>query len=111
MTIRRREGDPDQDDSYKHRYDPMELRLGFNGKSIQARGMVVVVVIVLLGAIASVWALDHYQTALMTEQHRRLTTSQDRTGCMVSLTLEDRAQFRKEYRPGAFKQWCPWVEE
>jgi hypothetical protein len=89
----------------------MELRLGIGGKSIQARGMAVVLVMLALTSVAAVWTLDHYQTLLITEQHRALHTSLDRTSCMVAMSPEDRVKFRSEYRPGAFRQWCPWVNE
>ena len=44
-------------------------------------------------------------------EHQTIRTSQDRTSCIVAMDPTDREKFRSTYAPGAFKRWCPWVEE
>lgn len=91
--------------------DQAELGIGWNGKSVKARGAGVLMVIGVLAIMASNIYGGYLVQQAMSEQHKKLTTSQDRTSCMVSIAPDEREKFRKEYRAGAFKQWCPWVDE
>jgi hypothetical protein len=43
--------------------------------------------------------------------HVAITRSQDRTSCLLALNVQDRESFRREWRPGSFGIWCPWLNE
>ena len=112
---RRRE---DRDD-----FDPAQVRsaefgASWNGKGIKARGLGVVVALAVLAIVGSnLYAGWRVETAISTvsrdksDEHRTIRTSQDRTSCIVAMDPKDREKFRETYAPGAFKKWCPWVEE
>jgi len=108
MTDRRR---TDPEDCTEHQARNNEVEVGYKGLGIKARGLGVIVLIAVLVIVASTISSWYLVQQSMAEQHKRLTTSQDRTSCMVSISTEERDKFRREYRPGAFRQWCPWVDE
>lgn len=94
------------------------ISVGWNGKQIAAKGLGVYAVLAVLAIIASILYTGSETKrsiaqigAGMTAEHRSLRLAQDRTSCIVSLTVEDRAVFRLRYQPGSFRQWCPWMEE
>lgn len=103
----KRRDDPDSDNSHERRADPTEFRFGWNGKSIQARGLGVTIVVVVLALVTVAW----YFADVTARAHNKLITNQDRTSCIVAMTITERETFRRDYRPGAFKQWCPWMDE
>lgn len=114
--IRRRENDPEWSEKWRERDDPMELRLGMNGKSIQAKGLTVIVVIVLAAAVASnLYAGFRLEQSFAktvgtaAAEHKSLKRAQDRMSCMMAIPIERRNEFRAMYQPGAFERWCPWV--
>jgi hypothetical protein len=95
-----------------------EIRLAWNGKSLSARGLGVYLALAVLTIVGSNLYAGYLTQRTVAEalataskQHEAITRSLDRTSCQVNLTLEDRARFRESYAPGAFKRWCPWVEE
>lgn len=101
-------GDPE---GWKSREDPMELRLGWGQKSLQARGLgvvLVVIAIMIIGALGYIIDGSERRSAIA---HDRLIRASDRTGCLLTFDPEDRVKFREKYFQGAFKQWCPWVED
>lgn len=110
MTDRRR---TDAEDCTEHeaRGGQAELGLGWNGKSIKARGLGVIVAIAVLAIVFSNVYAGYLIQQSMAVQHKRLTTSQDRTSCMVAMSPEEREGFRKGYGAGAFSRACPWVDE
>ena len=92
------------------------MRVSWGGKSVKLRGLAVYCVLGLTAMIGSTLYTGYRlemaigrDNAIMAKQHELLSTSQDRTSCMVTLTMEQRDAFRRDYRPGAFRQWCPWV--
>lgn len=115
--MKRRE-DPDDLDPTQLRNSGSELGVSWNGKGIKARGLGVFLALAVLAVVGSnLYSGWRVETAIgsmsrdKTGEHRIIRTSQDRTSCIVAMSTVDRDKFRSEYRPGAFKQWCPWVEE
>ncbi len=109
--VRRRGSDSDWDDSYRQREDPTELRLGWNGKSIRARGLGVIVALAVAAILTGMWYFSSSIATAMSREHLSLKVSQDRTSCIITMTASERETFRNHYQPGAFKQMCPWVDE
>lgn len=114
---------PRRDDPFGYnpqsdRKGPDGLELGWNGKSLKARGPVVILILIVLAIVAS-----NLYTGMRIEQtmanarifsaveHQALKLSQDRTSCMVSLNSSERVEFRLGYQKGAFAKWCPWMDE
>jgi len=96
--------------------------LSWNGKSIGARGAAVYLVLAVVSIIASNlyagWLTKTAVTdaiasiaAATTTEHRKLQIGQDRTSCILTMTVEQREKFRDRFIQGAFKTWCPWVED
>jgi len=108
MTDRRR---TDGEDCTEHQARNNGLEFGYKGFGLKARGSGIILAIAVLAIMASNIYGGYLVQQAMSEQHRKLTTSQDRTSCMVSIAPDEREKFRREYRIGAFKQWCPWVDE
>ena len=95
-----------------------ELGVSWNGKGIKARGLGVFLALAVLAIVGAQlyagWRIESAVATLSREktgEHQTLKISQDRTSCIVAMSLTERDRFRSEYRPGAFRQWCPWVEE
>jgi len=113
MPPHRRQDDPDSAD-YKNQHDSSEVTAMWNGKGISVKGSLAVFFLAILAIIGSnLYAGFRVESAIkdMSGEHRTIRVSQDRTSCIVAMTTIDRDKFRSEYRPGAFKQWCPWVDE
>src|SRR3990167_671229 len=115
MTKRR--DDPEDFDPARIRGES-EIGVGWNGKGFRARGLGVLLALAVLAMIASNlyagWRVEMAITTFShdkTTEHRVIRTSQDRTSCIVAMDPKDREKFRETYAPGAFKRWCPWVEE
>ena len=115
MTKRR--DDPEDFDPARIRGES-EIGVGWNGKGFRARGLGVLLTLAVLAMIASnLYAGWRVETAIATigresnGGHAVIRTSQDRTSCIVAMDPKDREKFRETYAPGAFKRWCPWVEE
>jgi hypothetical protein len=95
-----------------------ELGVAWNGKGIKAKGLAVYVLLGVLAIVGSNLYAGYRGEQMiariaegMSKEHVRLALAQDRTSCIVTLTFEQREQFRKDFRPGAFRQWCPWVQD
>jgi len=95
-----------------------EVEVTWNGKGITARGLGTVAILGVLSIIAAILYTGFetkqavYQLgAVMTGEHKRIVTAQDKTSCILSLTVEERAAFRLRYQQGSFRQWCPWMDE
>lgn len=100
------------------RRETAELGVSWNGKAVKARGLAVFFILAVLAIIASqLYAGYRVETALVrafdagSDQHKTITVSQNRTSCIVSMGAEVREAFRASYVPGAFKKFCPWVDE
>ena len=104
-------------------FDPLrvreaELGVAWNGKTVKARGVGAILLIAVLAIVSSnLYAGYRMENALSglsrdkSVEHQTIRTSQDRTSCIVAMDPKDREKFRETYAPGAFKRWCPWVEE
>lgn len=97
-------------EGWRNREDPAELRLGWGQRSIQARGLATIVVVVGVALIIAVGYIVDNSERRAALAHDRLIRSSDRTGCLITFEQADRVKFREKYYEGAFKQWCPWVE-
>lgn len=111
-----RENDPADFDPAPHRTS--ELGVSWNGKAIRARGLGVFLALAVLAVVGAQlytgWRIEASITMMSrdkTAEHVTLRTSQDRTSCIVAMTADQRDEFRKSYAPGAFRRYCPWVEE
>jgi hypothetical protein len=125
----RRIDDPDEFNGHAFRADDPELRLGYKQASLSVRGIGVFIALAVLAIVASNFyagilikdtikdenrviakALTDSHT-VASKDHITLRIAQDRTSCIITMTQEDRIDFRKRYQPGAFKQMCPWMDE
>ena len=95
-----------------------EVSATWNGKSVSARGFGVYAILAVLAIIAAILYTGfetkeaiRQLTTTMTAEHRSLRIAQDKTSCILSLTLEERSTFRLRYQQGSFRQWCPWMED
>lgn len=95
-----------------------EVSLGWNGKTVTARGVVVYFLLAMLAIVSANlyagWRLEQAlltQTARLVRDHDNIQITQNRTSCILTMSAEQRDQFRRDFRPGAFKQWCPWVND
>lgn len=113
----RRADDPDAFDGRPFRSEQDEIALRYRSTTFSARGLGVYFALAIAGIIVSQvytgWRIEQAiwmaRRASATE-HASIARAEDRTSCMLTLTLEDRTKFRSEYAPGAFRKWCPWVE-
>ena len=112
----------------------LDVHLREGGPGVSIRGSLVVLVVVILavggtlgylmdlnrrsadGAAGATHALlQEHKKALdasirdMMGQHAALVASEDRLGCIVALTPEERVRFRNTWAPGAYARWCPWL--
>ena len=105
------------------------LRLGYKEASLSVRGIGVFIALAVAAIIASnLYAGMTITNTIIREnkivsdaladtqrqgggEHRMLRIAQDRTSCIITMTQEDRIEFRKRYQAGAFKQMCPWMDE
>ena len=116
----RRADDPEGFEPASFRRSPDELAIGLNGKTISARGagtlFLVSIISIVLATLGSGYmvkqtveqSINAVRTVSKTE-HTAMKVSQDRTSCIITMSQEERIKFRYDYRPGAFKQWCPWA--
>lgn len=114
----RRVDDPDTFEGTSFRQGEPTLRLGYKEASLSIKGISVFIVLALLAVIGSNFYAGYLvqQAVSMThasaiKDHGFIKGALDRTSCQVNLTVEERARFRESYAPGAFKRWCPWVDE
>ena len=98
--------------------ETQELQVAWNGKSLTARGVGVYMAVAVLAIILSIFYSGYLTTQAISAgytrsvaDHEKIKGGLDRASCMVNLTFEERARFRESYAPGAFKRWCPWVDE
>jgi hypothetical protein len=82
-----------------------DLKLGWGDKSLSVRGLAVVILIA-VGIVVGAVLYEAYQTEV---QHRELTRGQDQNSCILTMSPEERANFRKDVGPNAFERWCWWV--
>ena len=94
------------------------LRLDYGAASLRLRGLAVLGTLAVLAITGSnlyagyrIEAAIASTRALAFTEHLRLLAAQDRTSCILTMTQEDRTQFRLNYRGGAFEQVCPWLAE
>jgi hypothetical protein len=94
------------------------LRLGYREASLSIRGISVFLALAVVAIITSNfysgYRIEQAIVGLRMEsmrEHMMLRTGQDRTSCILTMSQEDRGQFRLRYQQGAFKQMCPWMEE
>jgi hypothetical protein len=85
---------------------------------IVARGLGVYAILAVVSVIAAIlysgWETKQAIAQLgatMTAEHHSLRLAQDKTSCILALTIEERAAFRLRYQQGSFRQWCPWMGE
>lgn len=95
-----------------------EVVVGWNGKSVTARGVAVYAILAVLSVIGAIlYSGNETKEAIRAlawaskQEHTALRLAQDRTSCILSLTVEERAAFRVRYQAGSFKLWCPWMED
>lgn len=116
-------------DANEYANPPAGLFVSWGGKMVGARGVAVYFVLAILALVGATlyagWrteaAVTHAVTNLqgrldevniaVLRDHRALKIGQDRTTCILTMTQNDREQFRSRFYAGAFKSWCPWVEE
>jgi len=117
VSSHRRTDDPEGAD-YKGPRDASEVTAMWNGKGVSVKGGMAIFFLAVLAIIGSNlyagWRVESAVVAIVEvskKDHGVLRTSQDRTSCIVTMKSDEREKFRADYRPGAFKQWCPWVEE
>ena len=125
----RRADDPDDFNGHAFRADEPTFRIGYKEASVSVRGISVFIALAVLAIVAS----NFYASVLIKEtikdenkviakalidshtlsvkDHTTLRVAQDRTSCIITMTQDDRIEFRKRYQPGAFKQMCPWMDE
>lgn len=95
-----------------------EVGITVNGKSVTAKGLGTLGLLAVLAIIVAIlYTGSETKTAIgeigriMTKEHMSLRIAQDKTSCILSLTVEERAAFRLRYQQGSFRQWCPWMDE
>jgi len=116
---RRRSDDPDGFDGRDFRHESREeIRLGYHGTTFSATGLGVYLAIAFALLIASnIYAGLRVEQAIWAtrkanlEEHAGISRAEDRTACVVLMSPEDRIKFRNDYAPGAFRKWCPWIED
>jgi len=135
MTSRRAD-DPAAFDGREFRADENTLRIGYKEANLSVRGISVFIALSVL-ALGSITFYSGWQTqkaveasSIRTEkavdkivqsvvaiqlvaagEHTLLQRAQDRTSCILTMSVERRDRFRDRYTPGAFRQECPWVNE
>jgi hypothetical protein len=114
----KRVDDPEHFDPTPFRAGDSTLRIGYKEASLSVRGVGVFLALGVLAIMASIffsgWQTQQAISGLRddaTKEHRILRTASDRSACILTMSIEDRAQFRQRYIPGAFKQMCAWMEE
>lgn len=50
------------------------------------------------------------ENKLRSDEHVVIAQSHDLMTCVLTMSLEDRDTFRREYRPGYELTWCPWIK-
>ena len=135
MTERRKE-DPVDFPAREFRANENTLRIGYKEASLSVKGIggLIVATVLFLGGITfySGWqtqkaveassirtehAVDKIIQSVVAIQlvaaneHTRLQRAQDRTSCILTMSVERRDRFRDRYTPGAFRQECPWGNE
>ena len=135
MTERRKE-DPVDFPAREFRANENTLRIGYKEASLSVKGIggLIVATVLFLGGITfySGWqtqkaveassirterAVDKIIQSVVAIQlvaaneHTLLQRAQDRTSCILTMSVERRDRFRDRYTPGAFRQECPWVNE
>jgi hypothetical protein len=86
--------------------EPTEnLRIGWGKWSVAAHGPTVVF---LLGFCVLLVA-NFYLNDLRKAEHAALLRSHDLMTCVLTLSQEQRDEFRRTYRPGGESIWCPWL--
>jgi len=132
----RRADDPPEFEGRDFRADEPTLRVGYKEASLSVRGISVFIALAVL-ALGSITFYSGWQTqkaveasSIRTEkavdkivqsvvaiqlvaagEHTLLQRAQDRTSCILTMSVERRDRFRDRYTPGAFRQECPWVNE
>jgi hypothetical protein len=126
--ISKREEDEESSEQWRRRQfkgldpsefpDQPELAAAFGRWSLKAKGLGIVLVVSVVAVILSnFYASYRIEQAVYVAvkaaggEHTSLRLSQDRTSCLLTLTVEERARFRESYQVGAFPRWCPWVTE
>lgn len=61
--------------------------------------------------VGGMWYFSGSMVLAMSRDHMSMKISQDRTSCIITMTVNERERFRERYVPGAFKQMCPWIDE
>lgn len=114
----RRADDPDTFEGTPFRRDEPTFRIGYKEASLSVKGISVFIALGIAAIVSSTFYSGYLiQQAVYTthasavKDHASIKGSLDRTSCQVNLTVEERARFRESYAPGAFKRWCPWVDE
>lgn len=94
------------------------LEVGYGRMRLRARGLALIVILSVAAIITSnLYAGFRLEQAFVRNElarlseHRALQLGQDRLGCVVAISPEQREAFRRTYQPGAFARWCPWVQE
>lgn len=116
MTARNRHDDPEgfTPPLRERKPEGNEITATWGGKGVSVKGGVVILFLAVLALIASqLYAGFRVESAIKdgSAEHRNIKVGMDRTSCIVTMKPEEREKFRADFRPGAFRQWCPWVEE
>lgn len=92
------------------------VHLAWGKLSVSAWGWPTLFVLGIAGIIvANIWTAYNYHMTVLREfqdrqvEHVDIAQSHDLMTCVLTLTTEQRDQFRREYRDGAEVSWCPWL--
>jgi hypothetical protein len=95
---------------------PNGLRVGWGAWSLAATGWSTVLALGVLAIVASNLIAGYLfersntkEHATRSAEHFHLRIAQDRTSCILTMTVEERVVFRNRYQIGAFEQMCPWM--
>lgn len=116
---RTRETDPPGTDPRARRVvDPRfwDFEAAYGKAALRARGWFAA--IVTIGALVIVtnfylgWRVEQVVTKALASssvEHGTLVDSSRETNCILTMTPEERIQFRGDLRPDAWSRWCWWI--
>jgi hypothetical protein len=81
------------------------VRIGWGKFSLSAHGPTVIFVLGVGALLASNYVLNMDRR----HEHMMLLGSHDLMTCVLTLSQEQRDEFRRSYRPGTESIWCPWI--
>lgn len=94
-----------------------ELRIGWGGKFLQAKGNLVVTILLLVGAVGFLEYQATTRGTAVQQQHNRIADAVDLQTCITSIPPEDRVKLRNDLVRSSNPRetlrigWCPWLEK